>query len=225
MILVEPYPLPAHHRRAAETAGEPGPTEISRAYCGGTADRSRMATSTGATRSATTRRSSAQCRAVPKCPRPAGLSRTHSSPPWSLEGIAVLPITLHTGVSSQEAGEAPQPEWFECLEHRTPGRGDPRWGRPGGGRWHDSHARLESAVADDGRLEGRSGWTERVVTPAEPPRVVTGLVTGWHDPQASHLLLVEAVAGRDLTQQAYDEAVRRLSEHEFGDAALILPGM
>ena len=140
-------------------------------------------------------------------------------------GIAVLPVTLHTGVSSQEAGEAPQPEWFEVpastarLIEAT---------RAGGGRivavGTTVTRALESAVADDGRLEGRSGWTERVVTPAEPPRVVTGLITGWHDPQASHLLLVEAVAGREVTQHAYDEAVRRgYLWHEFGDSALLLP--
>jgi S-adenosylmethionine:tRNA ribosyltransferase-isomerase len=142
-------------------------------------------------------------------------------------GITVLPVTLHTGVSSQEAGEAPQPEWFDVpastarLVEAT---------RAGGGRvvavGTTVTRALESAVADDGRLEGWSGWTERVVTPAEPPRVVTGLITGWHDPQASHLLLVEAVAGAELTQRAYDEAVRHgYLWHEFGDSALLLPAM
>ena len=140
-------------------------------------------------------------------------------------GIAVTPVTLHTGVSSQEAGEAPQPEWFEVpastarLVEAT---------RAGGGRvvavGTTVTRALESAVAEDGRLEGRSGWTERVVTPAEPPRVVNGLITGWHDPQASHLLLVEAVAGNELTQRAYQEAVRnRYLWHEFGDSALFMP--
>ena len=63
-----------------------------------------------------------------------------------------------------------------------------------------------------------------MVTPAEPPQVVTGLITGWHDPQASHLLLVEAVAGTTLTQRAYDAAViGGYLWHEFGDAALLLP--
>lgn len=62
------------------------------------------------------------------------------------------------------------------------------------------------------------------MTPGDPPRVVTGLVTGWHDPAASHLLLVEAVAGRELTQSAYDAAVAGgYLWHEFGDAALLLP--
>lgn len=64
----------------------------------------------------------------------------------------------------------------------------------------------------------------RVVTAEDPPRLVGGLVTGWHDPQASHLLLVEAVAGPELTQSAYDAAVGdRYRWHEFGDSALLLP--
>ncbi|HET6166459.1 MAG TPA: S-adenosylmethionine:tRNA ribosyltransferase-isomerase, partial [Marmoricola sp.] len=83
---------------------------------------------------------------------------------------------------------------------------------------------LESAAREDGVVVEARGWTERVVTPADPPRVVTGLVTGWHDPHASHLLLVEAVAGHDLTQQAYEAAVsEHYLWHEFGDSALLLP--
>jgi S-adenosylmethionine:tRNA ribosyltransferase-isomerase len=62
------------------------------------------------------------------------------------------------------------------------------------------------------------------VTTDEPPELVGGLITGWHDPHASHLLLVEAVAGVDLTQTAYDTAVRaNYLWHEFGDSALLLP--
>jgi S-adenosylmethionine:tRNA ribosyltransferase-isomerase len=139
-------------------------------------------------------------------------------------GIAVAPITLHTGLSSQEAGEAPQPERFEVpaatarLVNAV---------RAGGGRvvavGTTVTRALESAV-DHGRVVARRGWTDRVVTPAEPPQVVTGLITGWHDPQASHLLLVEAVAGAALTQRAYDAAVAgSYLWHEFGDSALLLP--
>lgn len=142
-------------------------------------------------------------------------------------GIGVAAVTLHTGVSSQEAGEAPQPEWFEVtstvarLVNAT---------RAGGGRvvavGTTVTRALESAVDDaSGELAARSGWTTRVVSRDDPPRVVSGLVTGWHDPQASHLLLVEAVAGRELTQRAYDEAARGgYLWHEFGDSALLLPG-
>jgi S-adenosylmethionine:tRNA ribosyltransferase-isomerase len=139
-------------------------------------------------------------------------------------GVAVAPITLHTGLSSQEAGEAPQAERFEVTS------GTARLVnavRAGGGRvvavGTTVTRALESAVAGD-RLVPRRGWTERVITPADPPRVVTGLITGWHDPQASHLLLVEAVAGTELTQRAYDAAVAGgYRWHEFGDSALLLP--
>ena len=139
-------------------------------------------------------------------------------------GVAVAPITLHTGLSSQEAGEAPQPERFEVPDATARLVNAVR---AGGGRvvavGTTVTRALESAVVDD-RLVARRGWTDRVVTPADPPRVVTGLITGWHDPQASHLLLVEAVAGAALTQRAYDAAVAGgYLWHEFGDSALLLP--
>lgn len=139
-------------------------------------------------------------------------------------GVAVAPVTLHTGVSSQEAGEAPQPERF-AVPAATARLVEAA--RAGGGRvvavGTTVTRALESAV-EDGHLVARRGWTERVVTPADPPRVVTGLVTGWHDPAASHLLLVESVAGPALTQAAYDAAVTGgYLWHEFGDAALLLP--
>lgn len=140
-------------------------------------------------------------------------------------GVGVAPITLHTGVSSQEAGEGPQAEWFEVpdatarLVNAT---------RAAGGRivavGTTVTRALESAVAGDGRVSGASGWTERVVTRDQPPRVVDGLITGWHDPHASQLLLVEAVAGAQLTQAAYDAAVSEgYRWHEFGDSGLMLP--
>jgi S-adenosylmethionine:tRNA ribosyltransferase-isomerase len=140
-------------------------------------------------------------------------------------GVSVAPVTLHTGVSSQEAGEGPQQERFEVGGHTAR---QVNAVRAAGHRvvavGTTVTRALESAVGDDGQVEARSGWTDRVVTPLQPPQVVTGLVTGWHDPQASHLLLVEAVAGAALAQRAYDEAVREAYWwHEFGDAGLFLP--
>jgi len=139
-------------------------------------------------------------------------------------GIAVAPVTLHTGVSSQEAGEGPQPEWYD-VPAATARLVDLT--REAGGRVVATGTTvtraLESAVVD-GTMRASSGWTERVVTPADPPRVVSGLITGWHDAGASHLLLVEAVAGTRLAQEAYDAAVAgRYQWHEFGDSALFLP--
>ncbi|MEO7060647.1 MAG: S-adenosylmethionine:tRNA ribosyltransferase-isomerase, partial [Lapillicoccus sp.] len=130
-------------------------------------------------------------------------------------------------VSSQESGEAPLPEWFDVPEATAR---IVNAVRAGGGRvvavGTTVTRALESAVLEDRRVVARSGWTDRVVTPADPPRVVTGLVTGWHDPEASHLLLVEAVAGPELTQRAYDAAATGgYLWHEFGDSALLLPDL
>lgn len=144
-------------------------------------------------------------------------------------GVHFAPVTLHTGLSSQEAGEAPGPEWFQVSEATAR---SVNAARAGGGRvvavGTTATRALESAVqvsAAGSRVVAATGWTERVVSPADPPLVVDGLVTGWHDPQASHLLLVEAVAGRALAQTAYDAAVAEgYLWHEFGDSALLLPG-
>jgi S-adenosylmethionine:tRNA ribosyltransferase-isomerase len=138
-------------------------------------------------------------------------------------GVQVAPVTLHTGVSSQEVGEAPGPEWFEVPP--TSARVI-NGARDNGGRviavGTTATRAIESSVLGRHVVAGR-GWTSRVVTPAQPPRVVDGLITGWHDPMASHLLLVEAVAGQRLTQAAYDAAVAEsYLWHEFGDSALLL---
>ncbi|GAB7004852.1 S-adenosylmethionine:tRNA ribosyltransferase-isomerase [Nocardioides sp. AN3] len=144
-------------------------------------------------------------------------------------GVQIAPVTLHTGVSSQEAGEAPAPEWFEVTA--TTARLVRETKRAGGrvvAVGTTATRALESAVLRRGRrgttVAAGRGWTERVLTPKQPPVVVDGLITGWHDPHASHLLLVEAVAGRELTQRAYDAAIEAgYLWHEFGDAALLLP--
>ena len=141
-------------------------------------------------------------------------------------GVGIAPVLLHTGVSSQEVGEAPQPEWFEVGESTARLVNSTR---AGGGRiiavGTTVTRALESAIAaGSGLLVAADGWTERVVTREHPAHIVDGLITGWHDPQASHLLLVEAIAGPELAQTAYDAAVDGgYSWHEFGDSALFLP--
>ncbi len=63
-----------------------------------------------------------------------------------------------------------------------------------------------------------------MITPERGLHVVDGIISGWHEPEASHLLLMEAVAGRTLLEASYDEAVReRYRWHEFGDLHLIVP--
>jgi S-adenosylmethionine:tRNA ribosyltransferase-isomerase len=82
---------------------------------------------------------------------------------------------------------------------------------------------LETVADASGAVHAGEGWTELVVTPERGLRAVDGLVTGWHEPESSHLLMLEAAAGRALLERAYDEAAALgLAGHEFGDALLIL---
>jgi S-adenosylmethionine:tRNA ribosyltransferase-isomerase len=140
-------------------------------------------------------------------------------------GIGITPITLHTGVSSLESHEAPYPERFSV----PPATADRvRDTRRHGGRavavGTTAVRALESAVDRHGRVRVSGGWTERIITPADPPRVVDGLLTGWHEPRSSHLQMLEAVAGRPALESAYGRALALgYRWHEFGDLHLILP--
>jgi len=139
-------------------------------------------------------------------------------------GVLVAPLVLHTGVSSQEPGEPPQPERF-----RVPGSTAALANhvRDHGGRVvavGTTVTRALESAAVDGVVHAAEGWTHLVLGPQRPATVVDGLITGWHEPGASHLQLLEAVAGRALVEAAYDEAHRRgFLWHEFGDSCLLLP--
>jgi S-adenosylmethionine:tRNA ribosyltransferase-isomerase len=83
---------------------------------------------------------------------------------------------------------------------------------------------LETCATDRGTVVPGEGWTSLVLGPDQPVRVVSGLISGLHPPEASHLLLLEAVAGAELVQQAYEAAVPNgYLWHEFGDSMLFLP--
>jgi S-adenosylmethionine:tRNA ribosyltransferase-isomerase len=142
------------------------------------------------------------------------------------QGVLFAPITLHAGVSSPEHGEPPAAE-----RYRVPARTAmlTNWIRQVGGRviavGTTVTRALESAADVDGTVAPADGWTDLVLGPDRPVRVVNGLITGLHDPDASHLLLLEAVAGADLVQQTYNAALdRRYLWHEFGDTCLLIPG-
>ncbi|WP_033286421.1 S-adenosylmethionine:tRNA ribosyltransferase-isomerase [Streptomyces sp. NRRL F-525] len=140
-------------------------------------------------------------------------------------GVQFAPITLHTGVASAEVQEPPYPERFAVSE--TSARLI-NAARAGDGRviavGTTAVRAVESAAGADGVVRARAGWTDLVVTPERGVRVVNGLLTGLHEPEASHLLMLEAVAGRAAVGRSYEEALRGLYLwHEFGDVHLILP--
>jgi S-adenosylmethionine:tRNA ribosyltransferase-isomerase len=140
-------------------------------------------------------------------------------------GVLVLPILLHTGVASPEAHERPYPERFavpaSTARAITAVQAD-------GGRviavGTTVVRALESAVDRDGVLREASGVTDLVVTPERGVRVVDGLLTGFHEPTASHRDLLAAVAGPDLLDACYAQAAAAgYRWHEFGDVNLLLP--
>ncbi len=141
-------------------------------------------------------------------------------------GVAVAPLVLHTGVSSPEKHEPPIPEPYRvpaATAHLVNAV------RRAGGRvvavGTTVVRALETVATEDGRVRAGEGWTDLVIGPAHRVRVVDGLISGLHEPEASHLLMLEAVAGADLVAAAYEAAVaKRYLWHEFGDSMLFLPG-
>ncbi len=194
-----------------------------------------------------------------------------------MRGVAVAPVTLHTGVSSQEAGELPYPERFSVPPSTARAINA---ARAGGGRvvavGTTVVRALETVARADGTVAPGHGWTRHVVTPGQTPvrrasprvpgpqrpesanprraatvgpsgaahsgasapekrapitpagpghgvRAVDGLLTGWHEPAATHLLMLEAVGGCALVADSYRAALERgYRWHEFGDVHLLL---
>jgi S-adenosylmethionine:tRNA ribosyltransferase-isomerase len=140
-------------------------------------------------------------------------------------GVLVAPITLHTGVSSPERDEPPYheryrvPESTARLVNAVHG-----WGGRVVAVGTTVVRALETVAAADGTVAAGQGWTSLVVTPERGLRAFDGLLTGWHEPESSHLQLLEAVAGRELLDASYRAAqAHGYLWHEFGDVHLILP--
>ncbi|MHB8669805.1 MAG: S-adenosylmethionine:tRNA ribosyltransferase-isomerase [Acidimicrobiales bacterium] len=140
-------------------------------------------------------------------------------------GVGVAPLLLHTGVASLEASERPYAEYFRVPSETAHRVLDVR--RRGGrviAVGTTVVRALETVTDEHGLTHPGEGWTETVITPARGVRAVHGLLTGWHEPEASHLDLLEAVAGADLVQRSYEAALLEgYLWHEFGDVHLVLP--
>ncbi len=82
---------------------------------------------------------------------------------------------------------------------------------------------LESAADDDGILKAGSGWTDIFIYPGYRFKILDALITNFHLPKSTLIMLVSALAGREHILAAYDEAVReRYRFFSFGDAMLIM---
>ena len=146
-------------------------------------------------------------------------------------GIQIAPLLLHTGVASLEDDEPPYEEYFrvppETAEHVNAARRARRRVIAIG----TTAVRALETVTDARRITSPGeGWTSLVITDQRPLRSVNGMITGFHEPRATHLAIVRqviAAAGQDPSSchldRAYSEARRAgYLWHEFGDSHLIV---
>lgn len=141
------------------------------------------------------------------------------------QGVQIAPLILHTGVASLEAHEPPYEEYYRvpagtaCLVNAA---------RQAGKRvvavGTTAVRALETVTDGNGLTHAGAGWTTLVITPERGLNAVNGLLTGFHEPKASHLAMLQALAGMTHVQRAYHEALQQgYLWHEFGDLHLILP--
>lgn len=140
-------------------------------------------------------------------------------------GIEFAPLLLHTGVASLESHEPPYEEFYRVPADtarlvnaaHTAGRRVIAVGTT-------VIRALETVTDDSGVTHPGEGWTPLVITPERGIHAVDAMLTGFHEPRASHLAMLEALAGREHLRVTYAEALRqRYLWHEFGDLHLILP--
>src|SRR5260221_3116301 len=125
-------------------------------------------------------------------------------------GVHIVPVTLHTGVSSLESHEPPYPERYRVPELTA---NMVNAARADGARIvavGTTVVRALEPVADEsGKLKSKNGWTDLAVTPERGLRVVDAILTALHEPKASHLSILEALADRGHLALAYDSPIQK----------------
>ena len=139
-------------------------------------------------------------------------------------GVRIAPLILHTGISNLETHEPPYKEFYRVTAETAD---IVNTARASGHRivavGTTAIRALETVTNGDGVTHAGEGWTCLVITPQRGLRSVSALLTGMHEPEASHLAILESLAGLSHLKIAYDEALRNgYLWHEFGDLHLIL---
>lgn len=146
--------------------------------------------------------------------------------------VAVLPITLHVGIGTFRPVDAERPEEhrLHAERYRLPEESARRLAstrREGGRIWAvgTTVARtLETVAGPAGEVAAASGWTELFIHPPYEFRAVDALVTNFHLPRSSLLMLVAAFAGHERTMEAYRHAVEAgYRFYSYGDAMAVTP--
>ena len=140
-------------------------------------------------------------------------------------GVQFAPLVLHTGVASLEENEPPYAEYYRVPENTARQINQVR---ATGGRIvavGTTVVRAVESVTDvEGTVHPGEGWTRLVINEDRRLRAIDGLLTGFHEPRASHLHMLRALAGDEHLRRAYCSALAgEYLWHEFGDVHLILP--
>lgn len=141
------------------------------------------------------------------------------------KGVQIAPLILHTGVASLEDHEPPYEEYYRVpAETAQTVNTAHREGRRVIAVGTTVVRALETVTDSDGTTHPGEGWTRVIVTPERGIHSVNAMLTGLHEPRATHLAMLEALAGREHLAVTYREALtKRYLWHEFGDLHLILP--
>ncbi|HAS44467.1 MAG TPA: queuosine biosynthesis protein [Microscillaceae bacterium] len=140
------------------------------------------------------------------------------------KGVVLAPITLHTGVSSLEEDEKPYPEYMEinpvtALLINTAKEEGRRVVAVG----TTAIRAIESVANAQGQVKAFRGHTDLYIEDTHQMRVADGLLTGFHEPKASHLHMLQSLAGFEHIERAYQQAIEAdYYWHQFGDLHLIL---
>lgn len=140
-------------------------------------------------------------------------------------GIHIAPLLLHTGVASLESHEPPYEEFYRVSSEtaRVVNAAHSAGKRVVAVGTTVVRA-LETVTDSAGLTHPGEGWTRLVITPARGMRAANAMLTGFHEPQATHLAMLEALVSRSHLTLAYREALReRYLWHEFGDLHLLVP--
>lgn len=139
------------------------------------------------------------------------------------KGVVLAPVLLHTGVSSLEENETPYPEYMEINPVSAAIINAAK-----------SQARrviavgttcvraVETAVNNEGLVMPYRGNTELFINRGYSMKIVDGLLTGFHEPKASHLNILQSIGGFEQIDIAYQQAIKAgYYWHQFGDLHLI----
>ena len=147
------------------------------------------------------------------------------------KGIAVAKVTLHVGLGTFRPVKAEEitdhhmhSEYYQIGEDAA---AKINRAKRAGGRivcvGTTSCRTVESAAGTDGYLEAKSGWTDIFIYPGYQFKVLDALITNFHLPESTLIMLVSALAGREHVLAAYEKAVEeRYRFFSFGDAMLVV---